>query len=61
MATERFLVCLRTAAEDGLLLAVKYGLILAVLGWVLLDYVNVRQAAYYAATAVQQAQQAPGK
>ena len=53
--TEPFFARLRHAAEDGVILAVKYGLLLALVGWLLLDYVSVRQAAYYAAAAVAQA------
>ena len=55
---------LRQAAEDGVLLAVKWGVVVIVLGflglWALGDYTLVRQRAYngqIAFEAIQQAQQ----
>lgn len=52
MPEARFVTRLRTAAEDGVILAVKYGLLLLLVAVLLLDYLSVRQAAYYAAAAV---------
>ncbi len=59
MDRQPFTLRFRHAIEDGIILAVKYGLLLALVGWLLFDYVNVRQAAYFAAAAVSRPAAAP--